>query len=251
MNDKIVIFGLLIFLSIQNCTINTTGDKLLGHWHRVPSDNWTYRTIDIEDTITITDKYDLLGGAYLEYTRLDKNEKQILPTNFYGQSTIFSIINDTLTIRDSLGTYKYVKSSLNNCLILDRYANCSIKILLENSHTSENYGISYKQFCSDGLFIGKLKPDSNFRDSLSRAFPDSIFIQTRDVLINLSDIPKLCEQVRRVCSDNNNPLNINLHADINVPGKFLKQIESAIPETFSIHTVVNVDNKDIGLNKIR
>jgi hypothetical protein len=251
MNNKIVILAVLVFLFIQGCTTKTTGDNLLGHWHRVPSNNWTYKTIDIEDTISFTDKYDLLSGAYLEYKRKDKNGKLILPTNFYEYSTTFSLINDTLIIRDSIESYKYVKSDLRECLISDRYASCLIEILLDNSKASDNYEASYKLFCSGDLFIGKLKPNSDFRDSLSRAFPDSIFIQTNDVLIDLSDVPKLCEQVRGICSDNKNPLNINLHVDINVSDNFIKQIKSAIPETFSIHRIVNVDNKDLGLKRIR
>jgi hypothetical protein len=256
MDNKIVIFGILLFLVpqiflIQGCTTKTTRDNLLGHWHRLPPDNSSYNTIDIQDTITVTDKYDLLSGGYLEYKRIDITGNLILPTNYFEHSTKFTLINDTLIIQDSLESYKYVKSDLRECLILDRYTSCAINIQLDSSKTSDYYEASYKQFCSWDLFIGKLKSNSDFRDSLSRAFPDSIFIQTNDVLIDLDDIPKLCEQVRGVCSDNKNPLNINLHVDINVSDNFIKQIESSIPQTFSIHKIVNVDNKDIGLKRIR
>gem|GEM_PF-3920486 len=236
---------------MQSCTTKTPTDILLGHWHSIPSDNLIYNTIDIEDTVTFTDKYDLLGGAYLEYKRFDRNGKSILPISFYEHSTRFHLLNDTLTIRDSLEIYKYVKSDLRKCLILDRYANCAINILLDNSKASDNYDASYKTFCSGDIFVGKLRTDLNFRDSLSRAYPDSIFIQTNDVLINLTDIPKLCVQVTGICSDNKNPLNINLHIDIGVPENYIEQIKSAIPEPFLIHSIVNVDNKDIGLKRIR
>lgn len=239
-----------MLLSSLSCSTKKTDEKLIGHWHSVSQNNWA-QTIDIEDTVTITDKYQLLGGRYFEYPRLDKNGLQMLPADIYKHSATFSIINDTLSIQDSIKVYQYVRSNLSNCLITDRYINCQINILLEPSEKVQTFEVSHKQFCSDDLFIGKLKSGSDFTDSLTRVFPDSIFIQASDVLILLSDIPDLCKQITRICGDDKNPININLHADINVPNKFMKHIEQMIPGAFSLHRIVKIDNKDIGLNKIR
>lgn len=251
MKKNRLILGTISFLIITSCGTKTIDDKLIGHWHRVPTDDWTYQTLDIDDTVTITDKYNIFGGQYFEYPRTDNNNKQILPSDIYKHSNTFSLINDTLSILGNTQTYRFVKSDLTQCLISDRYVNCHVNISLTNFEPADKFDVSFKKFCSDDIFIGKLRPNSDFRDSLSRVFTDSIFIQREDVLIKLSDIPELCKHINNLCSHNKNPLNINLHADNSVPDEFIKQIELLIPDTFTIHRIVKLNNKDIGLKQIR
>ena len=240
----------LFFVFSQSCTTESK-DKLLGHWHKISNGDWGYQTLDIGDTVTITDKYDLLGAGYVEYPRLDKSGVQILPTVFYRHSSLFSIVNDTLEIHDGLEVYQYIKSDLNSCRFSDRYSNSYIDIALKNSEHADEYEVLGKQFCGDDLFIGKLRHGTGFRDSLSRTFPDSIFIQSGDILISIKDILKLCDQVRNICTESNNPMNINVHADSNVSGEFINQIESLVPPDFSMHEIVKIEGGDIGLIRMR
>jgi hypothetical protein len=249
MNNRIAILGSL-FLLILGCITKTTEDLLVGHWHILPPYKSEYKTIDIEDTVTTIDKYDLLGGR-LKYKRLDENGIPILPTYYFEHSTTFNLSCDTLIIRDSFQCYKYLKSDPKTCVILDRYASSYVDIRLDDSKASDSYEASQKHLCSDDLFIGRLRHNSAFFDSLSRTFPDSIFIQVNDVLINFKHIPSWCKHVSDKCNNSENQLNINLHADIDVPDNFIKQLESRVPEIFSLHRVVNGDDHDIGLKKIR
>jgi hypothetical protein len=244
-----LILGTILYLLLTSCSTNSGDDKLTGHWHHV-STSGHYQTLDIHDSLTITDKYNLIGGEYLEYPRIDKQGRQILPSNFYELSTNFNLTCDTLVIIDSTKNYKYVKSDLNDCLISDRYYDTFISVSPKLVESAEKFEISYKQFYSADLFIGKPKTDSDFGDSLARAFPDSIFIQARDVIINLTDIQQLSKSLTYMWDDSKKQYNLNLHADEKVSDEFLKKVELMTPDTFAIHRIVRLKT-DIGLLKIR
>lgn len=244
------ILGLIGLIFAQGCFLKND-EKLVGHWHRASINEWGYQTIDIEDTLTITDKYCLYGVDYYKYLRIDGLGRHVLPSSDFRVSHVFTLRDDTLAIHDSIWTHKYVRKNINECLISDRYANCPLSISLPNSYSADNFEDFNSKICSDDLFIGRLKPGTEF-SRLLKAYPDSIFISRADIYLGIEHVPELCKYLIGVCTeDNGNLLNLNLHADISVPNDFLKRIESFVPAEFSIHRVVNSGTGDIGLSKLR
>jgi len=245
-----IIFGAIATISILGCEISTkklTKNELTGHWHCARTSDCYFETLDIGDSSTVTNKYEL-GGQLIEYRRKNKRGLEILPFQDYTTTETFTLNGDTLEVSDSTSTYKYVKSNLRDCLINDRYTSSTIEIGLKEVDAADNYEISYKVFCSEDLFIGKLKKGNNYFDSLTNKYPDSIFIETRSVWIKLSDIPLLCRELN-ICFESK-PTNINLHADNDVAPEFLRRIEKLIPDSIEIHKVVKTNSRDIGLQKI-
>ncbi|MEM1134772.1 MAG: hypothetical protein AAGI07_02950, partial [Bacteroidota bacterium] len=88
-------------------------------------------------------------------------------------------------------------------------------------------------------------------DSLNMTYPDSIFIQVNDVLINLDDIPLYLFELK---TSHHEPMtNINIHAskevDFNFINKVLNQINPEGIKTSEVHFVLKSNQGDIGLIK--
>ena len=127
-----------------------------------------------------------------------------------------------------------------------------IDLSLPEVETAFPFDSSIKRFTTGDLLIGKLKrgtDDSN--DNLAKQYPDSIFIQVNDVLINYKDISEYVRQLRN-CMDCPRE-NINLHVDKDVPegivGTVVKLIKPGESRSTIIHNVVRIKNGDIGLLK--
>ena len=79
-----------------------------GHWHSF-SGIATYFTLDINDSLSITDNYVLSGARFEMPRRLDESDPQILPAGNYGYhvySETYYLNADTLIIRDSINVQK-------------------------------------------------------------------------------------------------------------------------------------------------
>lgn len=248
MSFEKILIGLLTFISIS--CLPDQSERLKGHWHAIP-DQYNYLTLDIEDTVTITDKYSLCGYHYFEYNRKNKNGKEILPSSIYKSSGTFEVTGDTLIVQDSSIAFIYIRKKINECIMEDRYRDCYVKTSLLPYSPSIDWKISYTSFCSADLFIGFPNAETKSGSQLRNTFPDSVVIGYQSVLISLNDFPRFYQEVKDMCFNDNRPLNMNLHIDNDVPESFVRKIESLTPQEFLIHRVVISETGDIGLKRIR
>lgn len=248
MNYEKKLIGLCVLISIS--CLPDQSDRLKGHWHAIPDKN-NYLTLDIDDTVTITDKYSLCGMHYVENNRKSKNGKEILPSSIYESSSTFEVKGDTLIVQDSSSAFIYIRKKISECILEDRYRDCYIKGTLLSYSPSIDWKIGYKRFCSTNLFIGFPNTETKSGSRLRNTFPDSVVIEYQSVLISLNDFPRFYQEIKDMCFDDNRPLNMNLHIDSNVPESFVKKIESLTPQEFLIHRVVISETGDIGLKQIR
>ncbi len=137
---KIIYVGLIIAFG---CSSKPEEVKLEGHWHSCPIDYATYQTIDINDSVTSTNKYIIDGRLRDDYPRVNKLGVPVLPLDFYSFSEKFEIRNDTLIVSDSSSIFKYVKSKLEDCLVTDRYITSSIEVSLNEFDSAEDFNTSY------------------------------------------------------------------------------------------------------------
>lgn len=237
---------------LQACTGKKVNDEN-GHWHSY-SGAGTYSTLDISDSISITDN-EVFYGIRLEIPRKDKFGQKVFPGGYYGHETysaMYQLIGDTLIIQDSPGSVqKYIRADVSGCHITDKYLRLNVEINLEEKLNAIDYHVSDNIYCTNDLFIGKTKKElvsrNEYFDSLRNTFPDSTYIQTGDVFIGLAGIPQFCKHLKNNCVDSPMPVNVNLHADRDVPSDFLRKVELMIHDSFRVHKVVLVQGKDIGL----
>ena len=207
-----------------------------GHWHCVEPCGLV-KTLDILDSLTITNKLDLLGPGKLDHPRFDENGNHILPTNYFEDTYSDSIIvkNDTLEIYSSTdrtisNTYKYVRS-LGQCELHDRYINSAINIELSDSPTETNYE---ELLYTTDLFIGtSIKPEYQ----KPQVPIDSILIQADDVFINLADLQFYFKEKQSDLLPNDK-LNLVLHADSLVDDLFIQRLIKQVPGTIPVYKAV-------------
>lgn len=239
--DKLIYFGFLITFGCSNANNDR---QIEGHWHCRETGQCEFKTIDIKDSILMTDKY--VVGSYIREMYLDKNKVE------YDEDVQVQMSKGKLILNYYGTLTEYIRSDLKKCLLADRYSDCMIDLSLPEVESAKSFDISITDFTTGDLLIGKLKQglnDSN--DNLAKQYPDSIFIQVNDVLIKLNDIP---DYVKELKSGMDVPReNINLHIDKNVSVGFVSAIVKLInPEDYPrtiIHNVVKIKNRDIGLLK--
>jgi hypothetical protein len=230
----IYLFSIILLINCKSRDENKI--SINGHWHCVEPCG-LIKTLDILDSLTITNKLDLLGPGKLEHQRFDENGNQILPTNYFEDTYSDSIIvkNDTLEIYDStdrtiFNTYKYVRS-LGQCELQDRYINSVINIELSDSPTAENYE---ELFNKADLFIGtSIKP--NYQRPLVPI--DSILIQADDVFINLEDLQFYYKEKQSELLPSDK-LNLVLHVDRLVNDLFIQRLIKQVPGTIPVYKAV-------------
>jgi hypothetical protein len=216
-------------------------------------------TLDINDSSSTTHSHIIdARGRRRESPRVDEFGRKILPSDFYGYhrySGIYYLKADTLIVKDSInGVQKYARSDLSHCFISDKYMGLKVKITIDEVSDAIDYKVSNEQYCSYNLFLGKMGEDLSgdyYFDSLRNATPDSIFIQADDVLIRLNGGAKFFESINYRCADRQLPINMNLHADREVPLDFLKKVETMVPDSFKVHKVVLAKGRDIRLIELR
>ena len=239
--DKLIYFGLLITFG---CSTANNDRQIEGHWHCKKSGQCEFKTIDIKDSVLMTDKY--IVGSYIREMYLDKNKVE------YDEDVEVQISKGKLILNYYDTLTQYIRSDLEKCLLADRYSNCMIDLSLPEVESAKPFDISITDFTTGDLFIGKLKQgldDSN--DKLAKQYPDSIFIQVNDILIDYKGIP---EYVRELKSCMDCPrANINLHVDKDVQqgvvGAVVRLINPGEYPTTRIHFTVKIKNGDIGLLK--
>jgi hypothetical protein len=240
--------SLFFILSILGCSQEV--DTIKGHWHLVSPEYSFYKTLDISDSLTITEYYALDGNEYYEIPRRYESDN-ILPVDDYEYTTNFFVANDTLYIKKDSLIKNYVKSNIKDCILIHRYSNSFIDINLTIDNNALKFEHLPKTNCGTNVFVGKLRNDnSQFIDSLSISFPDSIFIQVNDIFIGLNDLTKFSIYTKDVCAPREP--SIYLHIDNNVPAAFIDQILSNFPDTsnMNLNRIVETSDGDIGLIKL-
>jgi hypothetical protein len=241
----------LCLLFFWRCSEDKNIEKLLGHWHTCSPETSMYSTLDILDSIAITDRYGLDIFFYEEYRIRNAKGQITLPVGLYETSTSFGFNGDTLVIKADSTVVKYLRSDLDKCLISDRYEDCVIDVSLPDLAEPIDFEVSWRSLHSEEVFVGRLKPGSPYIDSLREAFPDSIFIQARNVLILSSNIPVVCERFQYMYPNPGRQLNVNLHLGKDVPQSHVDEIIGLIPANFNVHQAVKGRNGDIGLKRLR
>ncbi|NBW35665.1 MAG: hypothetical protein EBR30_11745 [Cytophagia bacterium] len=233
--NKLIYFGLLIGIG---CSTVNNEKKIEGHWHCAKSGGCEFETIDIKDSIIIADKF------------IIESHSQVVQM---GQDVKIQIEReDQLSLNYIDTSFYYFRSDLKKCLISDRYKDCMIDLSLPEIESALSFDISTTKYTTGNLYIGKLKHGySNSNDRLMKQFPDSIFIQVNDVLINFKDIPAYIEYFSG--SLHSPSENINLHVDKDIPEGFVGELVNLINlnkyRSIMIHNVVKLENGDIGLLK--
>jgi hypothetical protein len=222
---------------------STDKENVNGHWHSTKPEWGSYKTLDIDDSITTWNKYQI--GVSLPNTCLRKDPKTgklYLPfqDSDYSYTDTYTIDNDTLKISMNDFSYKYFKSRIEDCELTDRYTDSAINVSLSESLTAEDY--DNLDYCGN-LFLGHPKePD------LAKKHPDSVFIQVSDVFVNLSDISIYCSRGNDAATPNE-PFELVLHADNSVNELFIKRVLEKVPVTIPTYRAVNNGGR-LGVSKI-
>ena len=114
--------------------------------------------------------------------------------------------------------------------------------------SADCYWNSVNNFCSEDLFIGRLKGSTVFQDSLRTQFQDSIFIQVRDVWISQSEIPDLYMSLVDLCPYKARYA-LYIHLDKSIHDGLLVSIGQLVPDSVSVFKVVS--SKDCGLGVVK
>jgi hypothetical protein len=235
--------------SIISCTEQS--ESLNGHWDLVSPEYSDLKTLDINDSLTVPNRYNLGGHISNDFPRIYES-KSVMPVYDMDYSESFFIKNDTLFIEKDTLTFNYVKSDINKCILSHRYTNTFISIDLDENNSANKFESISKGSCGTNVFVGKLQHGkSHFIDSLANSFPDSVFIQVNDIAIRLSDLSKFGGQTKDQCFPRE-PL-VYLHIDNKVPPDFIDQLLSNIPDSLNLNLnrVVKVYDGDIGLRKLQ
>ncbi|MFY0608303.1 MAG: hypothetical protein JXR10_16415 [Cyclobacteriaceae bacterium] len=94
------LFGLTLLLF----SCRTESDKLIGHWHSVHQEDGHYWTLDVTDSSTTVNKYDI-ETSEPETIRFDKNGDELI-VFMWEEYRNFNVTNDTLVIAEH---YRFVR----------------------------------------------------------------------------------------------------------------------------------------------
>lgn len=236
---SLIVIIILVGCSNKNQNVN-------GHWHSLTPEIGSFKTLDIDDSVIVLDKFEIQGSKPNWVYRKDKKSgRLILPFQEHEYTDKYRLTGDTLIIGDIGFEYKYLKSEIKDCELRDRYVNSVINITLPESQTSTDY--DELAYCVN-MYIGKSRRQFNenhatdsFQKLLTK-YPDSVFIQVWDVLTVLNDIPLVCNSIKDTFPGDEQP-NLVLHADTYVDDIFFNRILDKIPRNFIVYRAVNKDGQ--------
>jgi hypothetical protein len=223
---------------------STAIESVNGHWHSLKPEWGSYKTLDIDDSISTWNKYQI--GVRLPNTCLRKDPtsgKLYLPfqDSDFSYTDTYDIDNDTLKITMGDFSYKYLRSNIEDCELSDRYTNSVINISLSESPTAEDY--DQLSDCAN-MFIGT-SIQQGFVDP-TKKYPDSVFVGVSDVYIKLEDVTNYCDRIKDTFEGS---FALVLHADNSVDELFIKRILEKVPPTITIYKAVKKDGQ-LGVSKI-
>ncbi|MBL6447915.1 hypothetical protein JMN32_16485 [Fulvivirga sp. 29W222] len=217
------------------------------------SDNGFFNTIDINDTSSLTNYYELEGYYYYVLPRVDVDSLYIFPFNDLFYTNSFELRGDRLLLSLDTAVVEYIKADLPDCIYDHRYIHSSLRIDLEVNDDAYAFEDALPNSCGTSVFVGPSKVGkSYFYDSLASIYPDSAFIRANDVIIKFMDLPLLATQTYDMCIDQ--PFaGMNFHIDKSVPREYIARLISSIPDSLNLqlNSVVRMSNGDIGLVRVR
>ena len=254
---KIKFFLIIISTLFYSISCSDKYDSINGHWDLINSEligGAFISSLDITDSVTHGNQFDLSGNVVYNFPRTFQSRK-ILPINDLDFTDSYYVENDTLVItKEELKhkqVYKYVRSDIKNCIIQHRYSNIFIEIDLPKNNDATMYEQRDLNHCPKNIFLGKLiKGTTNNRDILSAEYPDSVFIQVNDGLINFNDISTFVNRSIHSCIEEKSVF--YLHADRNVSLDYIDKLLQRIPDYMNIEIkrVSLMDDGDIGFQSI-
>jgi len=232
---------ILVVVLLYACADKT---DINGHWHAVDMEVGTNQTLDIDDTLAISNKWSLQRIWSIECLRWHPDSvgtgKQHLPSNEWSHTTKIHFENDTLTVGDGTQSFRYVQYDLKQCEIEDRYRNLSVHVAPPATPVL-GYSNYHPGFAD--VFIGKALEEYSIR-------PDSMYIEVVNVFIGFKDVKRYCEEVKLRAENNVKP-SILLHADKQVSERFLQSVMIHIPSEFSVYQAVVDPNNSLAVIKLR
>ena len=163
---------LLSAFVLVSCRTET--DELLGHWHSVPLEDGTYWTLDVTDTSTQINKYDIWNSEW-PFNRFDENGKERI-TFLMEDYEDFEIRNDILFLTE---LFRFTRVQENNHLT-DYFTSSIVQLNLPKATSASQLDLSnIKQWVP--IYVGPPKEGSELSELISA---DSTCIQTLDVTIN-------------------------------------------------------------------
>jgi hypothetical protein len=246
----------LILLTCFSCSPKKRmfDENTKGHWHVVHESYMnSAKTLDITDSATHLDKYDL--GICPKYAMMSNNPEtgeQILPLDGRNEYTSnFKIYGEGDWQSLTIGANNYIRSNRDTCEIRDRYLSVKININLNKAPESIPYMELTDQSSCNDLFIGKHKRsyfenyDSNDFEKLISSYPDSIFIQAGQGLINFNQILFYCESLESVGDPT-----LVLHVDNSINNIFVQKVKNRVPRNFIIYQAVKNEQGGLGVVRI-
>ena len=238
---------ILLFVILIGCT-NGEEANVSGHWH-LYANTGDLRTLDIEDSICVLNKYDATGVNYLEVSRYDSNGKQILPLQDIQMTGNYYLSGDTLVIEEDSLIAKYVRSNPIDCAIRDTYSQISVNVSPPMKEHASKLETPRMQLCEVDIFIGKLKGGSSSGNALLEQFPDSIFMQVRDQWIEFNELGDLIRYFEIGCEADS--VFVYTHCDKSIPSSFINKFRACLPESTKALRVVQLNETELGTVRIQ
>ena len=231
----------LVVLLLPGCADKT---NINGHWHAVDMEAGNNQTLDVTDTLTISNLWSLKTYLQIECLRWHPDSigigKQHLPLVDYNHTTKIRYESDTLTVGDGDQSFRYIKSDLRQCEIEDRYRNLSVYVVPPATPT-----LGYRNYSPifADIYMGKALEEYSKKS-------DSVYIEVVNVFIGFKDVKRYCEEVKSQTEKNVKP-SILLHADKHVSESFIQSVMIQIPSEFSVYQAVVDPNNSLAVIKRR
>lgn len=218
-------------------------DKLAGHWHSISSEGDPYWTLDITDSTTQVNKYDIETNEGL-MPRFDVNDEELI-IFLLEEYKDFEIRNDTLILADKIRFTKVTETSHHK----DRFLNSFVRLDLPETKDSTTLELP-RPSQTIHLFIGPPKSNGKWTNSIN---PDSTCIQIWDMLATYSDIENFVRyEDDKIAKDENNWLVI--HSDSTTSATIIDSLKSIVEPLELIngyfHTKYNYQQDELVYEKL-
>lgn len=219
-------------------------ENINGHWHNVTPDIGSFQTLDIGDSLTTMNRFEIDVFKPSTCLRKDpKTSKYFLPFQWEEYTEVYSMDGDTLKITMNGFSYRYLKSDITHCELIDRYSKSAIEISIPESKSADDYD---KLGPRANLILGRSVKEKY--KAQTQQSGDSVFIQAGDIFVVLSDIPQYSERIKDYFSISESP-RLVIHADKKVNEEFISQLVEMIPPTVTVYKAVNKSGQ-LGVLKI-
>ena len=203
-----ILFILFYLFILNSCRYNNV-NPYNGHWHLISDstsiDNY-YFTLDIEDSVSIINKYDISSKSYDCKKLYHKEDKWIVfNEDFYNFE--LSLRNDILILKDSLFNYEWVQVNNTYCdKINDAFSLILLEIELDSAYNTKLLDINEKRFSI--INIGKLK--NGLHESL---YINDFDIQLGSGICTFTDIEDFLNAEIEISNTNSDSLSVLINLD--------------------------------------